>query len=246
MVRKFIIIGWMVLTLFIFAGCDKEGVCVKKTGDIVRETRPAQPFHYVEVNDNINVFLTQDTITHEIVVEAGENLIAGISAELDSGRLVLENRNTCNWLRSFEVPVNVYLTFTRLDTIIFQASGDVNCTNTWVNDSIFFNVIEGAGDINLSLNVERSVMHVRYGTVSFDVTGKSNVTFISSQGYGPFRAENLISKFTYVYTFSPNDVYVFASEELGVELGNIGNVYYKGEPKDIDKNIYGNGRLIPF
>jgi hypothetical protein len=228
------------------AGCNKEGVCVKQTGEIVRETRPAQPFHYIEVNDNINLILTQDTVKHDIMVEAGENLIEGISTNIDSGRLVLENMNTCNWLRSFEVPVNVYLTFTHLDTVVFQASGNVNCTNTWVNDSIFFNVIEGAGDINLALNVERSVMHVRYGTVSFKVTGKSNVTFISSQGYGPFHAEDLISKFTYVYTFSPNDVYVYSSEELEVEIANIGNVYYTGEPKEINHDSYGGGRLIPF
>jgi hypothetical protein len=232
--------------LLSLAGCNKDGVCLKSTGTTVKESRAAQPFHYLEVNDNINVILTQDTTQNAISVEAGENLIAGIAAEISNGHLVLKNNNTCDWLRSYEVPVNVYVTFKELDTIVFQAAGNIGCANTWTNDSVFVNIIEGAGDLHFTVHVAKSTFQIRYGTVSVVVDGKSPVTFISSQGYGPFHAENLVSKFTYVYTFSPNDVYVYAEEELGVEIGNIGNVYYTGNPKTISKNIYGEGKLIEF
>ncbi len=238
----------LILTTFLFSilSCNKEGVCVRQTGEIVTETRPVQDFHFIDVYDNINLILTQDSVMHQIRVEAGENLINGIKTEIDSGRLVLSNENTCNWLRSFEVPVNVYLTFTRLDTILFQAAGNITCTNTWANDSIYINIIEGTGDVNLKIHVSKSTMQIRYGTVNFQVEGKSSVTYISSRGYGPFHAENLQSKFTYVYTFSPNDVFVYAEEELGAEIANIGNVYYTGSPAQIDVNAYGGGKLIEF
>lgn len=240
---------WLTLVVLFIAAlltqCGKnEGVCVSNTGKTVVENRIALPFHYIEVYDNINLFLTQDTSSYAIRVEAGENLVQGIITEIDSGRLILRNQNTCNWLRSFEVPVNVYLTFTRLDTIIFSAAGNITCTNEWTNDSILVDVYEGAGQFSLKLNVFKSFLHVRFGTVRLDATGYSQVTFISSQGYGPLHAENLYSKFTYVYTFSPNDVFVSAEEELGVEIGNIGNVYYRGDPKRISENIYGAGQLI--
>jgi hypothetical protein len=244
--RKLMIYTTGLFFLMAIQGCDKEGVCVKSTGKIVTENRIALPYNYIEVYDNINLFLVQDTALSEIKVEAGENLIAGIITDIDSGRLVLRNANSCNWLRSFEVPVNVYLKFTRLDTIIFQAAGNITCLNAWTNDSVYIYVIEGAGQLNFNLDVGRSFIHVRYGTVSMKVAGKSPVTFIISQGYGPVHAEELISKFTYVSTSSPNDVYVFASEELDVEIGNIGNVYYSGAPKDITANIYGDGKLIEF
>ena len=244
--KKWIIYFIGLSALPLFYGCDKEGACLKSTGKIVSENRVALPYNCVEVYDNINLFLTQDTALSEIRVEAGENLIAGITTDIDSGKLILRNANSCDWLRSFEVPVNVYLKFIRLDTLIFQAAGNITCLNEWTNDSIFVNVIEGAGKLNFNLDVDRSVIHVRFGTVSLNITGKSPVTFISSQGYGPVHAEDLISKFTYVYTFSPNDVFVYASEQLGVEIGNIGNIYYRGNPKDIDANIYGDGKLIEF
>jgi hypothetical protein len=228
------------------AGCDKEGVCVKSTGKVVREQRPGLPFHYIEVHDNINLFLTSDTTSNEIIVEAGENLVAGILTSIDSGRLVLRNENSCDWLRSFEVPVNVYIRYMGLDSLITYAAGNISCTNAWTHDSAYVNVIEGAGNIDLLLEVSTSTLQIRYGTVRMDVSGYSGVTFISSSGYGPFHAENLESKFTYVYTFSPNDVFVFANEQLGVEIANIGDVYYTGNPKDIDLNAYGGGKLKEF
>ena len=232
--------------LLSLAGCNDEGVCIKSTGKVVRESRPVEPFHYLEINNNINVFLVQDTVNYGISVEAGENLIAGIATETDSGKLVLKNNNSCDWLRSFEVPVNVYVTFTELDTIIFQAAGNVTCTNTWSSDSIYVSVVEGAGDMKLDILAATTTIQVRYGTVNVELSGRSGVSFFSSQGYGPFHAENLYSIFTYVYTFSPNDVYVYAQTELGVEIGNIGNVYYTGHPGTISQNIYGEGRLIEF
>jgi hypothetical protein len=85
-----------------------------------------------------------------------------------------------------------------------------------------------------------------YGTVSINATGYSQVTFISSHGYGPIHAENLQSKFTYMNTSSPNDVYLNATVELSVKITNIGNVYYCGDPPEVSADISGGGKLIAF
>lgn len=235
------------LALLLLSRCGQdEGICVSSTGKTITQDRTPLPYHYIEVYDNINLILNQDTSFTGIKVEAGENLIDGITTDIDQGRLVLRNRNSCNWLRSFEVPVNVYLTFTRLDTLIVHSAGTINFTNDWANDSIFFNVIEGGGQIDLRLNVLKAYLHVDFGTYSLNVAGHSQVTFISNQGYGPLHAEGLSSKFTYIYTYSPNDIFITADIELGVEIKNIGNVYYHGDPAIIYSIITGKGKLIEF
>ncbi len=237
----------LALIPFILSRCTRdEGICIGSTGPIITQDRPAVPYHYIEVYDNINLILTQDTSLNSIKVEAGKNLIDGITTETDNGRLVLKNRNKCSWLRSFDVPVNVYLTFSCLDTLIFRAAANISCTNEWKNDTVYVDVVEGAGKIDLKLNTFISFLNVRYGTTTMNITGFSQVTFISSQGYGPFHAEDLNSKFTYVYTFSPNDVFVYASVELGAEIANIGNVYYRGDPVSVSSVISGGGKLIEF
>jgi hypothetical protein len=235
----------IILMSLMLTQCGKdEGVCISSTGKTITQDRSGLSYHYVEVYDNINLILTQDSVHTGIKVEAGENLIDGITTEIDSGRLVIKNANSCNWLRRFDIPINVYLNFTKLDTVIFRAAGNVTCTNEWENDSVFFDVIEGGGQANLKLNVFKAFLYIQYGTVTLNASGFSQVTFISSRGYGPIHAENLKSKFTYAGTFSPNDIFVNASVRLEVEIGNIGNAYYCGDPAEVSTNIYGGGKLI--
>jgi len=235
-----------VLALLLARCGNDEGICIGTTGKTIIQQRQSAPFHYIEVYDNINLILTQDSTSDGIKVEAGENLADGITTDVEKGRLVIRNQNSCNWFRSFEVPINVYLTFSKLDSIIFRAAGNISSTNTWKNEIIYLDVVEGSGKITLDINVFKSFINVRYGTVTLDIGGFSQVTYISSQGYGPVHAEDVFSKFTYVYTFSPNDVFVHAQSELGVEIKNIGNVYYKGDPGNIYTIISGEGKLIEF
>lgn len=237
----------LAILVLLLTTCSKdEGVCISSTGKVISQERPAPSFRSVEVFDNINLFLTQDPYLSKITVEAGENLIDGITTEIDSGKLVVRNENSCNWLRSFDVPVNVYLTFPLLDTITFQAAGNITCTNDWKNESVFLDIIEGAGKIDLKLDVYRSFFIVKYGTTAINLSGISEITTIISYGFGPFHAEDLVSKFTYVSSYSSNDVFVYSSIDLAVEIGNIGNVYYTGNPASIATTIYGDGRLIEF
>jgi hypothetical protein len=242
-----IIISAFSVIVVILSGCSKDnGVCVSSTGKTIIQDRITQPYQRIEVYDNINLFLTQDTALNKIRVEAGENLIDGITTEIDSGRLVIRNENSCNWLRSFEVPVNVYLTFTRLDTLVFQAAGNITCTNEWTNESVSLDVIEGAGQIDLKLNAFRTYIIVKYGTTDINLSGYSQITTLISYGFGPLHAEDLTSKFTYVSSYSSNDMFVYSSVDLQVEIGNIGDVYYTGNPATISTNIYNEGRLIAY
>ena len=244
---KILSIPLILMLLLILSGCSKdEGVCVSSTGKIEVQDRGNIAYHSIMVHDNINLILTQDTAFNNIKVEAGKNLINGITTEIDSGRLVIRNTNSCSWLRSFEVPVNVYLTFTQLDTIVFRAAGNISCTNKWANYSVYLEVIEGAGKLNLDVQAYRSYIMVRYGTTAINVSGTSEVSTLISYGFGPFHAEDLISKFTYTSSYSPNDMWVYSSIELTAEIGNIGNIYYRGNPATIDANIKGEGKLIEF
>jgi hypothetical protein len=115
-----ILIVFAPIVLLLTRCAKDEGICTGSTGKVISQERTALPFHSVEVYDNINLVLTQETSLTGITVEAGENLIEGITTKIDSGKLVIRNVNSCNWLRSFEVPVNVYLKFTLLDTIIVR------------------------------------------------------------------------------------------------------------------------------
>jgi hypothetical protein len=234
-----------IFLVLLFAGCNKDnGVCVSSTGKVVQIERPALPFNRLAINDNINVFLTQDNAVNKIVVESGENLIDGITTEIDSGKLVLKNENSCNWLRSFKVPVNVYITFTQLDSISTRAAGNITFTNNWTSYSVYLEVVEGSGALDIKLNTYRCYFMVFYGTTNLNITGVSEVSTMISYGFGPVHAESLDTKFTYISCYSSNDMFVSSSLDLEVEIGNIGNVYYRGNPSTILTEYYSSGRLL--
>lgn len=226
---------------------DEDGFdCFTSTGEVKLESRPTAPFHFIELHDNINLILTQDSVACCVEVEAGENLLAGITSEVERGRLVLRNENKCDWVRSFEVPVNVYITFSRLDTIVFRAAGNLSFTNAWRNDSIQFDVWEGAGTIDLKLDVFKSRVYIHYGVTEVIISGWSQVNYISSKGYGPVDALGLQTNYTFMSTQSPNDCFVYVTGELGATLSNIGNIYYKGHPGVVTEERQSSGRLIPL
>jgi len=236
----------LVVLLFIAGSCSQDDgfECLKSTGEIKRENRYVSPFHYIEVHDNINLILTQDTLVNSIEVEAGENLLSGIRTSSEKGHLVIQNENRCDWLRRFDVPVNVYITFSSLDSLVFRAAGDLSFTTPWQNDSIQFDVWEGAGRIDIRLEVFKSRIYVHYGVASVMLSGYSQVSYISNKGYGPVDALGLETKFTYMSTQSPNDCFISVINELGVSILNIGNVFYKGDPSSIDLETTSSGKLI--
>lgn len=235
----------LILFLGLMSSCGKDGSfdCLKSTGDIKMESRSLPPFHHIEINDNINLVLSQDTLVNSFEVEAGENLLDGITTTVDHGHLVIRNENTCNWTRKFDVPINIFIRFSQLDTIVYRAAGDVTFLNPWQNDSIQFDVMEGAGTIDLKLDVFKSRIYIQYGVVNVILSGRSDVNFLSNTGYGPVDALNLNTNFTYMNNSSPNDCYVWVRTELGVTIDNIGDVYYKGNPV-VNKQLNSSGQLI--
>ena len=232
--------------ILMVTGCQKDkGLdCFKSTGKIVIEERSVGIVNVIELHDNINLILTHDTLKTRLAVEAGENLLYKITTGIDSNKLILRNNNNCNWVRSFETPVNVYLTASRIDTIIYHASGDISTTNALVNDTLQVDIWEGSGSINMNINVSRSRFYVHTGTVDLTVRGSSQINFIASLAYGPVNCLDLETKFTYMRTISPNDCYVNATVTLSVEILNIGNIYYKGNPPNVSGSISGSGKLI--
>src|SRR3972149_5567093 len=94
---------WLVIGMFPLASaCKKDKPdCFKSTGDLVREQREVGDFSSMEVYNNVNVVISQDTL-NQVIIEAGENLLEEITTEINGATLVIRNNNKCNWVRSYK------------------------------------------------------------------------------------------------------------------------------------------------
>lgn len=239
----------MVLTILgslLLVKCSKDDGtgCFKSAGPVSEEVRSLPGFRAIELHDNVELILTQSSGNNPVKVKTGANLLSGIETIVYGSRLIIRNNNWCNWTRNFHIPVQVFVSVGKLDSLEYRGSGNVSCTNQLVNDSIKVDVWEGAGSIHLRLNMEKSFFTIHQGTVDAKLTGDVWVSFINSNGLGPVEALGLTSQYTYIHSSSPNHVYLNVQQLLSGTIDNIGNIYYSGDPHSISVEEQSTGELI--
>ncbi len=240
-----IILRLLLLSLLLaHLSCQKEGAgCFKGAGEVVIEEREGGDIRYIEIFDDPDMILNQKSKDCKILVETGENLLEGIITDVSGNALTIRNNNTCNWMRSFDTPIKVYVDVMSLDSIVYRGTGDVITANTLINDSIQVDIWEGSGRIDLNVEVFKSKFYIHEGTADLFVKGSCWINFLSSKAYGPADLSQYTTQFTYMYSSSPNNCIVRSVQLLAVTIENTGNVYYLGDPR-IEAAITGEGKVI--
>lgn len=221
--------------------CKKESMfdCLKSTGDIQLERRNISPVSDVVVHDNITVIFIQDSISF-IEVSAGENLLPLISTEIQDGRLIIENRNTCNWVRDFSVPINVYVHTPKLKKVKSFGSEKIYSLGT-----LHCDIIEadnrGTGDIEL--NVIADEVYSKHGIGDNIFTGNADYLYVFNTSTGYSICSGLSVNRATIINLGSGHSYVNACDILDTEIHYSGNVYYSGNPA-IHSTITGSGELI--
>ena len=239
------IILFLFSVIFLFSSCKKENLfdCLKSTGDISTETRSIASFSEVKVYDNVNVIFVQDTLTF-IELRAGENLIPLVVTELRDGKLFIENHNTCNWVRDFSIPVEVYIHLPSLKIIHSFGSGNITSQNTIVTDVIELNN-HNTGDIDMTIAATEIYcrQHACFGDNK--INGSAQYIYIYNTGYGFCDCAALNANRATAISISTGLTYVNTCDELSAEIKSSGDIYYKGSPV-IQSTITGSGRLIHY
>jgi hypothetical protein len=240
-------LGIVTVTLvFIMAGCNKsDGVCLSNSGPVIMEERDMPDFDSIYVRNYVNVILKQDTV-NKVTVEAGKNIISGITTEVENRMLILDNKNTCNWLRNYNKPINVHVSVRNLWKIQYFGSGNITSADTIRSDSLKIDTWGGCGTIDLMLNIGRGYVVLQMGTVDIRLHGICPLLSVYSGDYGAIRCDDLRSAYCYVDNRGTNDCYVYSWHYFSARIESIGNIYYTGNPDTVITVINGPGQVIPF
>lgn len=239
---------WFALLIVIpvIISCNKSGAdCFTSTGTIIRQTRSVSDFDTIVARENVDIILTQDSV-NSVIVEAGEKIIDGIKTIVTNGQLEIDNDNKCNWMRSYDKPLNVNVHVKNLTKIYYLSAGNISSTNVLTPTSFLLDVWGGCGSINLSLNTVQGYIYEHMGTA--DITLKGRVTFNSvvAGDYGLLQLKGLSTDYTFVSNSGSNDCYVNCDKVLDATIHSIGNIYYTGNPDSVHTHIYGTGQIIAF
>ncbi len=222
--------------------CKKENRCdcIKRTGTIIIEKRDIQGFDKLYIEDNLTVFLTQDT-NFSVKVEGGKNIVPLIKTELNNGTLIIKNNNRCNWTRSYDKPLNVYVSMPVINTITMDGTGKIVGTNTITTDTIDVQV-KNSGDIELTVNNKKIISRM-HGSGDVTLHGTTIDHFSDIGGAGYLQCENLFTAYTYLHTYTLGLCYVRCSNSIDCKIDYKGDVYCYGNPSLVTKKINGSGQL---
>jgi len=231
---------------FVFNSCRKNSVlldCFTGTGSDITELRQTGKFDKIVLNNNVNLVLTQSE-QNTVEIRCGEKIISKVLTKINAdGELIIENTNTCNWVRSFNREIIAYIGVRDLHEIEYRSSGDISSTNVITSDSLTLNVWEGAGQVDLNVDVHKNFIYYHIGTADVYYTGKTHLSYVGIKSFGPVDLRELTSVYTYLGSEGSNNCYIGPCEFLNVRIASIGNVYYMGNP-EINLDDKGEGKLI--
>ncbi|MGQ0827483.1 MAG: head GIN domain-containing protein [Bacteroidota bacterium] len=240
--RKYIHIFFALLSLMCFSTCKKENMCdcFKSTGSIVTKTREISGFTKIFVEDNMNVFITEDP-SFEVKIETGDNLLSLIKTEVVDGTLFIRNDNKCNWVRSYDKPFNVYIKMPVIEYITSNGTGNIKSLNTLTTDKFDIQT-KNSGNIELTINNTSIHSHI-HGSADVTLHGITNEHSCSIVGTGYLYCSNLQTKYTWIQTGTIGMCYISATDLLIYRIDQIGNIYCNTRPANIEKTQNGTGQL---
>ncbi|MCW3070680.1 MAG: hypothetical protein JWO44_570 [Bacteroidetes bacterium] len=232
----------LLLLPLLFSSCKKENRCdcIKRTGEIIKDVRHPGEFDKILVENNLNVFITEDSVT-EVTVEAGENIAPLIKTEVMNGTLFIRNKNRCNWSRSYKKPLNVYIRMPKITFITSDGTGDIKSLNTITTDTLDVQT-KNSGNVELTVNNLRVLTHM-HGSGDVTLHGITSEHDISIGGTAYIYAQELQTTYTYIHTFTLGISYIRASSLLICRLDEKGDIFCYGAPPSVQKEQNGTGQL---
>lgn len=232
----------LVLICIGFTQCQKPG-CVEHSGSITSLKRTIQPFTRIILQDNINLFITQEE-EDALVVEAKENIQPNISTVVENGVLTIANNGTCEWLTIPDKEINVYVSSKNLEQLNYEGSGTVTSMNMIQVDHFGLYSKKGAGNISLHLNADHTTIHLEGENPDITLLGISDHCNISVDPRSSINLSDFEVRLMTIEYMGIRNAVINVTEQLTANLYHTGNLFYKGSPSIITPVYYSSGRLI--
>jgi hypothetical protein len=98
------------------------------------------------------------------------------------------------------------------------------------------------GDIN---NINNNALDIDiHGSGKLRLNGKSGTMKINTSGSSKIDATSLISENSDIQINGSGNIQVYATNSIDVQINGSGTVKYRGEPKNVNQQINGSGRIV--
>ncbi len=216
------------------------GGAVAGSGVVKTETRQVSDFNTIAMDYPAEITIRQGK-SESLKIEAEDNLLPQLSAEVQNGTLHLKNTEQ-NWGQRVNPskPVIVTINVVDLNKIQFSSAGKM-LIESLQTDSLAISV-SGAGDVTMTdlktgdLNLNLS------GAGNVKADGVANTLDLNISGLGNFNGEGLQSQEGDVNISGAGNAQVWVESQLSASISGAGSIDYYGSPQ-VSERISGVGNV---
>ena len=232
MLKQPVIIIIILAFQILFNSCNKDTSpdCFKSNGKDLKETRYPGIFNEIIVRNKIDITIIQST-EFKVEIIAGKNLLKKIETLVNEEALVIDNKNTCNFVRGYKRDIKMFIYMPYLKKVLHEGVGTVNISDNFNQDTILVRA-ENSGDTYLN-GKYKQVRTSTHGNGDIYAKGSCNSLYVYANGTNFLYADNLIvSDYVFAETLSLGDCFLNTSrlKTLEVNIHAEGNIFYSDEP----------------
>ena len=216
------------------------GGAIAGSGVVETETRQVAEFQSISVDYPADITIRQGD-SESVTIEAEDNLLPQLAANVRNGTLYLENIER-NWQDRVNPTKTVLVTVTvvELNKVQFPTAGKMLIEGLQT-DSLTVSV-SGAGDVTLT--------ELEAGELEFNLSGAGNINAdgvcerlqLSISGLGNFNGGDLKSQDAEVHISGAGSATVWAEQALDANISGAGSIDYYGKP-EVSEHISGVGSV---
>jgi hypothetical protein len=220
-------------------GPDASGA-VAGSGVVKTESRQAADFNAISVEYPAEVTIRQGS-SESLEIEAEDNLLPQLTAEVRNGTLYLENSER-NWRERVNPsePVLISITVVDLNKVQFPTAGKMEIEGL-ETDSLSVSV-SGAGDVTLTDLVAGDLEFSLSGAGNIAADGESESLQLKISGLGNFNGGDLQSQDAGIQISGAGSATVWVEGTLDASISGAGSIDYYGDP-NVNERISGVGSV---
>ncbi len=222
---------------------SKIGDCFNASDEIDSVTYDFSNYTTIDVYDIFEVYIKQDSF-YRLKVVCNSDLLDDILIEQKDSVIEISDHNTCYFTKLADSSIKVYITAPNLKNVNFYCASSLYSIDTLEYERFLFRAYGKLAFADLTINCSDHFF-LSLWDVSGDFKIRGYAKYFESLFHGNAYADafDLKTEVTKVDHRSTGDIKVSATNKIKVQILDIGNIYYKGNP-EIEATITGTGKII--